>query len=65
MGVLYLISISVVLGSFLNTGRYFQQVVLLSDFVFSNIYSIFNVILFTNYHFYIELWIQQLIEMIS
>ena len=46
-------------------GGQFQQVLLLLDFVFSNIFSIFNSNLYLLIVFYIELWTQQLIERIE
>ena len=46
-------------------GGQFQQVFLLLDFVFSDIYSIFNSNLYLLIVFYIELRTQQLIERIE
>ena len=46
-------------------GGQFQWVLLLLDFVFSDIYSIFNSNLYLLIVFYIELWTQQLIERIE
>ena len=46
-------------------GGQFQRVLLLLDFVFSNIYSIFNSNLYLLIVFYIELRTQQLIERIE
>ena len=46
-------------------GGQFQRVLLLSDFVFSDIYSIFNSNLYLLIVFYIELQTQQLIERIK
>ena len=43
----------------------FQQVLLLLDFVFSDIYSLFNSNLYLFIVFYIELRTQQLIERIE
>ena len=43
-------------------GGQFQRVFLLLDFVFSDIYSIFNSNLYLLFVFYIELPTQQLIE---
>ena len=45
--------------------RQFQRVLLLLDFVFSDIYSIFNSNLYLLIVFYIELRTQQLIERIE
>ena len=46
-------------------GGQFQRVLLLLDFVFSNIYSIFNNNLYLLIAFYIELRTQQLIKRIE
>ena len=46
-------------------GGQFQRVLLLLDFVLSNIYSIFNSNLYLLIVFYIELRTQQLIERIE
>ena len=46
-------------------GGQFQRVLLLLDFIFSDIYSIFNSNLYLLIAFYIELRIQQLIERIK
>ena len=46
-------------------GGQFQHVLLLLDFVFSDIYSIFNSNLYLLIVFYIELRTQQLIERIE
>ena len=44
---------------------WFQRVLLLLDFVLSDMYLIFNSNLYLLIVFYIELWIQQLIERIE
>ena len=46
-------------------GGQFQRVLLLLDFVFSDIYSIFNSNLYLLIDFYVELRTQQLIERIE